>query len=121
MKKFLLLFCYLLFFTLHQLYAQTTAVESRMNEVFQVTELTHASPNTRFYDPWEVTYGPDDSLWITEAKNYRVYKMGLTGGKPRKILDISPGSTFLPAAFQSFNLSFPAAEPTFLDGGFTKS
>ena len=21
--------------------------------------------------PWEVTYGPDDSLWVTEAKAYR--------------------------------------------------
>jgi trimeric autotransporter adhesin len=121
MKKFLLLFCYLLFITLHQLCAQTSAVESRMNEVFQVTELTHASPNTRFYDPWEVTYGPDDSLWITEAKNYKVYKMSPNGSTPRMILNISPGSPFLPSAFRFFNLTFPAAESTFLDGGFTKS
>jgi PQQ-dependent dehydrogenase (s-GDH family) len=25
--------------------------------------------------PWEVTYGPDDSLWITEARGYRVVRM----------------------------------------------
>ncbi len=25
--------------------------------------------------PWEVTYGPDDSLWVTEAKGYRVLRM----------------------------------------------
>jgi glucose/arabinose dehydrogenase len=122
MKKFYLLFCYLFFISLHYSFAQTSAVESRMNEVFQVTELTAPSGtngNTRFYDPWEVTYGPDDSLWITEAKNYRVYKMGLTGGKPRKILDISPGSTFLPSGFRSFNLSFPATFPAFTSGGYS--
>ena len=80
MKKFYPLFCYLFFITSYHSFAQTSAVESRMNEVFQVTELTAPSGtngNTRFYDPWEVTYGPDDSLWITEAKNYRVYKMAI--------------------------------------------
>lgn len=25
--------------------------------------------------PWEITYGPDDSLWITEARGYRVLRM----------------------------------------------
>ena len=25
--------------------------------------------------PWEITYGPDDSLWITEAKGYRVLRI----------------------------------------------
>src|SRR5579862_4713971 len=122
MKKFYLLFCYIFFISFYHSFAQTSAVESRMNEVFQVTELTAPSGtngNTRFYDPWEVTYGPDDSLWITEAKNYRVFKMGLTGGKPRKILDISPGSTFLPAGSQSFNLSFPATFPAFTSGGYS--
>jgi hypothetical protein len=120
MKKFYLLFCYLFFICLHYSFAQTTAAESRMNEVFQVTELTAPSGtngNTRFYDPWEVTYGPDDSLWVTEAKNYKVYKIGLTGGKRRMILDLSPTSSFTPS---SFRLSFPTNFPTFLGGGYTK-
>lgn len=25
--------------------------------------------------PWEITYGPDDSLWITEARGYRVLRI----------------------------------------------
>ena len=25
--------------------------------------------------PWEITYGPDDSLWITEARGYRVVRI----------------------------------------------
>lgn len=25
--------------------------------------------------PWEITYGPDDSLWITEARGYRVLRV----------------------------------------------
>src|SRR3954471_10695829 len=83
------------------LFSQVTGIGSRMNEVFKVTELTHGTPSsTRFYDPWEVTYGPDDSLWVTEAKNYKVYKISTNGGTPRTILDISPGSTFLPSADQ---------------------
>lgn len=28
--------------------------------------------------PWEITYGPDDSLWITEARGYRVLRMSAT-------------------------------------------
>ncbi len=28
--------------------------------------------------PWELTYGPDDSLWITEARGYRVLRISST-------------------------------------------
>lgn len=28
--------------------------------------------------PWEITYGPDDSLWITEARGYRVVRISPT-------------------------------------------
>src|SRR5579863_7504713 len=118
MKKFYLLFCYLLFLTLQQSFAQTTGVESRMNEVFSVTELTHGTPSpTRFYDPWEVTYGPDDSLWITEAKNYKVYKISPNGGTPRMILDISKGSTFFTSpSDQAFNLQFTLSNGGYVSG-----
>jgi len=42
---------------------------SRMNEVFQQTIL---SPPNILLDPWEITYGPDNKLWITESKGYKV-------------------------------------------------
>ena len=44
--------------------------------------------------PWEITYGPDDSLWITEARGYRVLRMSTTrtqadkNDPPQQILKI---------------------------------
>jgi trimeric autotransporter adhesin len=63
---------------------------SRMNEIFSRTYLSGA--NALNY-PWEITYGPDDSLWITEARGYKVYKMNSTNGGKRVVLDLSSGST----------------------------
>jgi glucose/arabinose dehydrogenase len=97
----------------------SVTVASNMQEVFQVSELTTGpggASGTRFYDPWEVTYGPDDSLWITEAKSYKVYKMNPNGGAKRTILDLSPGSSFTPA---SFKLSFPSGFTGFTTGGYS--
>jgi trimeric autotransporter adhesin len=65
---------------------------SRMGEVFRQTILS--APTLLNY-PWEVTYGPDDSLWITEARGYRVVKINKTNGGKRTVLDLSTGSTWL--------------------------
>jgi PQQ-dependent dehydrogenase (s-GDH family) len=86
-------------------FSQTTIVASRMNEVFQQTIL--AGGPTRLYDPWEITYGPDGFLWITEARGYKVYRMDPNTGAKTTVLDISNGSTFLPIAYRSFNCQFP--------------
>ena len=67
---------------------------SRMNEVFKQTILSAA--NVLQY-PWEITYGPDDSLWITEARGYKVYKMNSSDGGKRVVLDLSFGSTWFGA------------------------
>ena len=40
-------------------------------------------------DPWEVTYGPDGSLWITEAKGYRVSRLDPATGAKSVLLDLS--------------------------------
>lgn len=48
--------------------------------------------------PWEITYGPDDSLWITEARGYRVLRISAdrtTADKnvaPQQILRIPLGT-----------------------------
>ena len=63
---------------------------SRMNEIFSRTYLSGA--NSLNY-PWEITYGQDDSLWITEARGYKVYKMNSIDGGRRVVLDISSTST----------------------------
>jgi trimeric autotransporter adhesin len=78
----------------------------RTNEIFRQTLLV--SPNTplasdRLSDPWEITYGPDDSLWVTEAKGYKVKKISPVNGGQRTILDLSDaasGGTFTPSSFR---------------------
>lgn len=43
---------------------------------------------------WELLYGPDDSLWITENVSYKVSKINpVTGGK-REIIDLSSKRNF---------------------------
>ncbi|MEP7377571.1 MAG: PQQ-dependent sugar dehydrogenase [Chitinophagaceae bacterium] len=79
------------------------STSGRMNEVFKQTILS--GPNL-IADPWEITYGPDDSLWITESKGYKVYRMDPVSGAKTTVLDISQGSTFLPLADQIFNCQF---------------
>lgn len=83
--------------------AQTTVVAGRMNEVFQQTVL---SPANALNDPWEITYGADGWLWITEAKGYRVQRMNPGTGAKTTVLDLSQNSTFLPVADRPFNLQF---------------
>ena len=98
---------------------------SRMNEVFSRTVLSNP---TVLQFPWEVTYGRDDNLWITESKGYKVYKMNPNTGVKTTVLDISQNSTFLPLADRTFNCQFVngagaqgglaglALHPNFLDG-----
>ena len=97
-----------------------------MNEVFQQTILS--VPNL-LADPWEITYGPDNNLWITESKGYKVYRMNPTTGIKTTVLDLSQFSTFYSApADQAFYCQFNngngaqgglaglALHPNFLNG-----
>ena len=98
---------------------------SRLNEVFSRTIL---SPATILNFPWEITYGRDNFLWITESKGYKVYRMNPNTGVKTTVLDISQGSTFLPLADRTFNCQFAngsgaqgglaglALHPDFMDG-----
>ncbi|KAA3436429.1 PQQ-dependent sugar dehydrogenase [Rufibacter hautae] len=45
-------------------------------------------------DPWEVTYGPDNYLWITEAKGYKVSRLNPTTGAQTVLLDLTPERKF---------------------------
>ena len=83
------------------LYAQTTGQGSRLNEIFELTNL-----QTGLNDPWEITYGPDGYLWVTESKGYKVYRVDASTGTKTTVLDISQNSTFLPLADRPFNLQF---------------
>jgi PQQ-dependent dehydrogenase (s-GDH family) len=88
-------------------FSQTNVDAGPRNEVFRQTILVPTAANLS--DPWEITYGPDDSLWITEAKGYRVKKVSPINGGQRTILDISNGSIFLPLADRPFNAQFSIA------------
>jgi PQQ-dependent dehydrogenase (s-GDH family) len=105
--------------------SQTNSGSGRMNEVFQQTVL---SGNGVLNYPWEVTYGPDNNLWVTESKGYKVYKIDPNTGARNMVLDISQGSTFFSAPDNSFNCQFAngagaqgglaglALHPNFLNG-----
>jgi hypothetical protein len=62
----------------------------RMNEIFQQTTLSAASV---LNDPWEITYGSDNNLWLTEAKGYKVYRMNPATGAKTTVLDLSNGAS----------------------------
>jgi len=81
----------------------TTVGSGRMAEVFQQTNLGTENMTS---DPWEVTYGPDDFLWITEAKGYRVFRMDPVTGARTTVLDLSRTSTFLLPGDTSFNMRY---------------
>lgn len=61
-----------------------------MGEVFMPTTL---SGTNLIDDPWEIMYGPDNFLWVTEAKGYRVYRIDPNSGARTTILDLSNTGT----------------------------
>lgn len=85
---------------------RTNITAGKMNEVYRQTIL---SPANVLADPWEITYGPDNYLWITEAKGYKVNRINPVTGAKQVVLDVSQGSTFLPAVDQPFNAQFDIA------------
>lgn len=95
--------------------ASTTVVAGRMKEVYMQQIL---SPSQVLADPWEITYGPDNYLWITEAKGYKVYRMDPANGARSLVLDISQNSTFFTApADQAFNVQFASNQNPWPQGG----
>ncbi|MBN8687449.1 MAG: PQQ-dependent sugar dehydrogenase [Chitinophagales bacterium] len=106
-------------------------VAGRNKEIYTRTILSTPSV---LADPWEVTYAPDGNLWLTESKGYKVFKINPVTGERKTVLDISPGSTFLPLADRGFNavtninvaggqggLAGMALHPDFLDAGSPKN
>jgi PQQ-dependent dehydrogenase (s-GDH family) len=83
--------------------ARTQITAGRMNEVYDQQII---SAPQALLDPWEVIYGPDNQLWISESKGYRIYKINPVTGVRDTILDISQNSTFLPLADRGFNCQF---------------
>ncbi len=95
----------------------TAPAVSRMKEVFKRTVLSAA--NVLSY-PWEVAYGPDNYLWITEARGYKVYRMDPNTGGKTTVLDISQGASgyLTPAEHTAFNVQFASTQNPWPQGGF---
>lgn len=89
-------------------------VAGRTNEVYKQTIL---SGSGALQYPWEVTYGPDNKLWITESRGYKVYRMDPNTGTKTTVLDISQGSTWLPAPADSLNVQFASSQNPWPQGG----
>ena len=58
----------------------------------QVFLMDTSSPRLSY--PWEIIYGPDDSLWITEAHNYIITKMHPGNYGKRTLLNLSGQRNF---------------------------
>ncbi len=86
--------------------SRTNITAGKMNEVYRQTII---SPANALADPWEITYGPDNYLWITEAKGYKLNRMNPVTGAKQVVLDVSQNSTFLPVPDQTFNAQFNIA------------
>ncbi len=96
-------------------------VASRMGEVFKQTILSAANPepvsSTLLRYPWEVTYGPDNNLWVTEARAYKLNKINPNTGVKTTVLDLSSGSTWLSTNGASVDADTLAAITTNLWNG----
>lgn len=75
--------------------AQMTA--SFYNQAFKIDTLYPASGTTGMNSPWEVLYGPDDSLWVTESHAYRVWKIHPGNKGSRVVLDLNSDKDFTAA------------------------
>jgi quinoprotein glucose dehydrogenase len=63
-------------------------------QVFKVDTLYPASGTTGMNSAWELVYGPDDSLWVTESHNYKVWKIHPGNKGSRMILDLNGNKDF---------------------------
>jgi hypothetical protein len=62
------LFACLCFCISLRLSAQTTL--TYYNQAFIIDTLYPATGTTGMTSPWEIVYGPDDSLWVTASHDY---------------------------------------------------
>lgn len=66
---------------------------------------------TAFNSAWEVVYGPNDSLWVTENRTWKVYRVDINTGTKTTVLDLRVGPTADPA------INFPTNSGTQPQGG----
>lgn len=55
---------------------------------------TKRTVTTGLNSPWEITYGPNDSLWVTENYSYLVKRINISDGVSTTILNLSSLKNF---------------------------
>ena len=87
MQKIFTLTCFFLFFSLTRSNAQV--VTGPDGAIFNWRVVKDG-----LSDPWEITYGPDGHLWITESKGYTVSRIEPATGAKTILLDLNPEKNF---------------------------
>ena len=67
------------------------------NQTFKVDTLYPATGSTGMNSPWELIYGPDDSLWITASHDYKIWKIHPGNKGARVLLDLNGQKDFTAA------------------------
>ena len=96
--------------------AQTTLTYYK--QTFKIDTLYPATGSTGMNSPWEVVYGPDDSLWVTASHDYKIYKIHPGNKGSRMVLDMNSYKDFTSsvAAWPQGGLMGLAIHPDFYAG-----
>ncbi len=71
------------------------------------------NPSYQLNSAWELTYGPDDSLWVTENFAYKVGRINPADGGKTELIDISANKNFTnPPKWPQGGLMGMALHPT---------
>jgi PQQ-dependent dehydrogenase (s-GDH family) len=64
---------------------------------FKIDTLYPATGSTGMSSPWEVVYGPDDSLWVTASHDYKIWKIHPGNKGSHLLLDLNSLKDFTAA------------------------
>lgn len=57
-------------------------------KVFAQTSFSKRTVASGFNSAWEVLYGPNDSLWVTENKSYLISRVNIANGVKTQLIDL---------------------------------
>jgi PQQ-dependent dehydrogenase (s-GDH family) len=87
------------------------------DQTFKIDTLYPATGTTGMNTPWEVVYGPDDSLWVTAAHDYKVWKIHPGNRGVRLVRNFNGDKDFTnPSAWPQGGLMGLAIHPQFTSG-----
>ena len=95
-------------------FCQTVTIQ---NQTFKIDTLYPKTGTSGLNFPWEVTYGPDDSLWVTTAHGYTIVKVNPRNKNSRQVLDLNGLKDFTsPPVWPQGGLMGLALHPQLLSG-----